>query len=81
MTLDPFLRRPGRTTARCVAGAAALLLLPACVATMPTMGDSKGTVTGAAGGGTAEGKHGGLEHGDDTLGTMALQEDVDAQRR
>ena len=49
-----------------------------CLATTPTMGDDKGTVTGAAGGGSAENRNGALEHCDATLGTMAMQEDTSA---
>jgi hypothetical protein len=49
-----------------------------CVSTMPTMGESKGTVTGSASGGTAEGGNKQLERCTETLGTMALQEDTNA---
>ncbi len=56
----------------------ASLLLGGCLATAPTMGGNKGTVSGAAGGGSAEGENSALERCDDTLGTMALQEDVNA---
>jgi hypothetical protein len=52
--------------------------LSGCLATTPTMGENKGTVSGAAGGAATEGGNSALEHCDDTLGTMALQEDTSA---
>ena len=52
--------------------------LSGCLATAPTMGENKGTVTGAAGGGTAENKNSALEKCDQTLGTLAMQEDTNA---
>jgi hypothetical protein len=52
--------------------------LPGCLATAPTMGENKGTVTGAAGGAATENANGSLEHCEETLGTMALQEDSSA---
>ena len=57
-------------------GAAALL--SGCLATAPTLGGNKGTVSGAAGGGSSEGENTSLEKCTETLGTMALQEDVNA---
>lgn len=57
---------------------AAALALGGCVATAPKMGESKGTVTGAAGGASAEGENKQLVKCDETLGTLALQEDVNA---
>ncbi|WP_207951932.1 CsgG/HfaB family protein [Pseudomaricurvus alcaniphilus] len=55
---------------------AALLALSGCNATMPTMGGTKGnTVTGAAGGETAEGNNTALERCDETMGTMSVYED------
>ena len=42
------------------------------------MGENKGTVSGAAGGGSAEGGNSQLEKCGQTLGTMAMQEDVNA---
>ena len=47
-------------------------------AAQPTMGGNKGTVSGAAGGAQSEGQNGALENCGETLGTMALQEDVNA---
>ena len=64
--------------ARAVLGVAAAAALSGCLATTPTMGENKGTVSGAAGGATTEGGYAALEHCDDTLGTMALQEDTSA---
>jgi hypothetical protein len=64
--------------ARAVVGLAAAAALSGCLATTPTMGENKGTVSGAAGGATTEGGNAALEHCDDTLGTMALQEDTSA---
>ena len=54
------------------------LLLAGCMATAPTMGDNKGTVSGAAGGATAENKNSQLEHCDESLGTLAIFEDQNA---
>ena len=48
------------------------------MATAPKMGEAKGTVTGAAGGGTAEGGNSALERCNETLGTMAMHEDATA---
>lgn len=53
-------------------------MLPGCLATAPTMGGGNTTVTGAAGGGTAEGNKGNLERCDESLGTLAMEEDVNA---
>ncbi|MGC4075689.1 MAG: CsgG/HfaB family protein [Rubrivivax sp.] len=53
-------------------------LLSGCLATAPTLGTNKGTVSGAAGGQTAEGDNGGLEKCTESLGTLALQEDTAA---
>ncbi len=54
------------------------MLASACVATAPKMGESKGTVTGAAGGAAAEGANDKLTQCAETLGTLAVQEDVSA---
>ncbi len=72
-------RRP-RLAPPAVAAAMAvsLLLLTGCVATAPKMGEAKGTVTGAAGGGAAEGQNSQLERCDETLGTLGVQEDSNA---
>ena len=53
-------------------------LLAGCVATAPTMGENKGTVSGAAGGQTTENQNTALEKCGETLGTLAVQEDVNA---
>ena len=42
---------------------------------MPTMGGGNTTVTGAAGGATAENRNTQLEHCDETLGTIGVEED------
>jgi hypothetical protein len=57
---------------------AAAALLPGCLATAPTMGGGNTTVTGAAGGGTAQGNKSNLERCDESLGTLAMEEDVRA---
>jgi len=57
---------------------ASSLLLTGCLATAPTMGDNKGTVTGAAGGGATENANSKLEKCTETLGTLAMQEDLNA---
>jgi len=54
------------------------LLLAGCLATAPTMGENKGTVSGAAGGATAENQNSKLEHCDETLGTLTIFEDTNA---
>ncbi len=58
--------------------AAIPLLLTGCLATAPKMGEDKGAVSGAAGGETAAGESQKLEKCDETLGTLALQEDQQA---
>ena len=54
---------------------AAGALLPGCLATAPALGESKGTVTGAAGGEAKQGANSKLANCDETLGTLAVQED------
>ncbi len=72
-------RRPTRPAVSLVlATSTTLLLLTGCVATAPKMGEAKGTVTGAAGGGAAEGQNSQLERCDETLGTLGVQEDSNA---
>ncbi|MEL0584844.1 MAG: CsgG/HfaB family protein [Candidatus Thiodiazotropha sp. (ex. Lucinoma kazani)] len=71
-------RTPGFTLLAGVL-AAAVIGLSGCDATMPKMGASKGnTVTGAAGGETAENANSALESCDETLGTLAVVEDQSA---
>lgn len=53
-------------------------LLGGCVATAPKMGEDKGVVTGAAGGGNTDNANSALEKCDESLGTLAVQEDVQA---
>ncbi len=57
---------------------AASALVAGCMATAPTQGGGNTSVTGAAGGGTAAGAKGSLERCDETLGTLAMEEDVNA---
>jgi hypothetical protein len=57
--------------------ASSLALLSGC-ATDPSMGGNKGTVSGAAGGGSAEGNNSALEHCPESLGTLAIEEDTAA---
>jgi hypothetical protein len=52
--------------------------LSGCLATTPTMGENKGTVSGAAGGSTAANNNSALERCDETLGTLAIEEDTSA---
>ncbi|MBO9688607.1 CsgG/HfaB family protein [Roseateles chitosanitabidus] len=75
-----MLATPARLASSALKSALLLspLLLTACMATAPTMGDNKGTVSGAAGGATAENKNSQLEHCDETLGTLAIFEDTNA---
>ena len=60
-----------------LAAAAVLGLLSAC-STAPSMGESKGTVTGAASGAATEGANSKLTRCDESLGTLAMHEDVRA---
>jgi curli biogenesis system outer membrane secretion channel CsgG len=61
-----------------LAAAAAAALLSGCLATTPTLGGNKGTVSGAAGGETAENNNSQLEKCTESLGTLAMQEDTNA---
>jgi curli biogenesis system outer membrane secretion channel CsgG len=64
---------------RCALASAVAVSLAGCLATTPTMGGASGnTVTGAAGGATSENANSKLEHCDETLGTLAVQEDQSA---
>jgi hypothetical protein len=56
---------------------ASAALLSGC-ATAPSMGGNKGTVSGAAGGSSAEGHNSQLENCSETLGTLAIDEDTAA---
>jgi len=53
-------------------------MLTGCMATAPTLGGDKGTVSGAAGGGTAENNNSALERCPESLGTLAIEEDTAA---
>jgi len=63
---------------RLTALTAAVAALAGCVATAPKMGENKGTVTGAAGGGTTDNANSALEKCTESLGTLAMEEDVNA---
>ena len=76
-TCHPALHR-WIAAARLTTLALAVVSLGGCLATAPVMGENKGTVTGAAGGATAENKNSALEKCSESLGTMAMQEDVNA---
>ncbi len=78
MTNDLMLNGPSRPHVLSAAALAATLALAGCVATAPTMGENKGTVSGAAGGQTTENQNTALEKCGETLGTLAVQEDVNA---
>lgn len=56
----------------------AAVALAGCAGTAPTLGGSKTTATGAAGGATAEGASSQLERCDAALGTLAVVEDQGA---
>jgi hypothetical protein len=62
----------------CYLAVAALLAsgLSGCLATAPTLGENKGVVSGAAGGESAENKNSALEKCSESLGTLAIEEDV-----
>jgi len=72
--MNASLRTPGPT----LAALAVAALLGACGSTMPTLGENKGTVSGAAGGSTAENNNSQLEKCNESLGTLAVQEDTTA---
>ncbi|MES2091021.1 MAG: CsgG/HfaB family protein [Pseudomonadota bacterium] len=61
-----------------IALSATLALLAGCGSTMPTLGENKGTVRGAAGGESADGENSQLEKCAETLGTLAIEEDTSA---
>lgn len=60
------------------AAVAAVLLLQGCLATAPKVGDGTAATGGAAGGATAENQNKALEKCDETLGTLAMEEDTNA---
>lgn len=53
-------------------------MLAGCGSTAPTLGENKGVVTGAASGESAEGQNSQLESCNETLGTLAIDEDTSA---
>jgi curli biogenesis system outer membrane secretion channel CsgG len=79
MKLPIMQQRSPALTALATLVAAAFIGLSGCEGTMPKMGGASGhTVTGAAGGETAEGENTALERCDETLGTLAVVEDQSA---
>ncbi len=68
----------GPSLLRLAALSAAVAALSACVSTAPKMGENKGTVTGAAGGASSDNANSALEKCDESLGTLAMEEDVNA---
>jgi curli biogenesis system outer membrane secretion channel CsgG len=60
---------------RCAGASALVLALAGCLATAPTQGGGNTTVSGAAGGATAENANSQLERCGETLGTLAVEED------
>lgn len=61
-----------------LAAAAVLVLLQGCLATTPQVGGGTAATGGAAGGATAENQNKALEKCDETLGTLAMEEDTNA---
>lgn len=55
-----------------------LLALPGCLSTAPTLGENKGTVSGAVGGAATDNANSALEKCTASLGTLAMQEDTNA---
>jgi hypothetical protein len=76
MTLTHPRGRPPLALTAAAIGAVALL--SGCLATAPTLGENKGTVSGAAGGATAENNNTSLEKCNESLGTLAISEDTNA---
>ncbi len=75
---SPLARTVRRSRPAFAAVAAAALLLTGCLSTAPKLGENKGTVSGAAGGETAENANSQLEKCEESLGTIAVQEDTNA---
>jgi curli biogenesis system outer membrane secretion channel CsgG len=68
-----------KNTLKTLAMTSALLIVAGCGGTTPQLGGSSGqTVTGAAGGETSQNANRQLEHCNETLGTLAVHEDHDA---
>ena len=74
----PSVRTPSSMGLSALVVAASATLLSGCLATAPSMGGDKGTVSGAAGGGTAENNNSALERCPESLGTLAIDEDTHA---
>jgi hypothetical protein len=66
------------TASRWVLALLAAAALAGCGSTAPTLGGNKGVVSGAASGESAEGNNSGLERCNETLGTLAIDEDTSA---
>ncbi len=75
LSLEPA---PTTRLLRVAALSAAVAALAGCVATAPKMGEDKGTVTGAAGGGSTDNANSALEKCTESLGTLAMEEDPNA---
>lgn len=78
MTTVRTFSSKGRAGLLALTAAASAALLSGCLATSPTMGENKGTVSGAAGGATAENQNSKLESCPESLGTLAIDEDTAA---
>jgi hypothetical protein len=79
-TLKPFTPQAAKTKVALtkIATIVSICSLSACMSTDPSMGTNKGTVSGAAGGSSVEGNNSKLTRCDQTLGTLAIQEDTNA---
>ncbi|MCH8179389.1 MAG: peptidoglycan-binding protein [Proteobacteria bacterium] len=74
----PSVRTPSSMGLSALVVAASAALLSGCLATAPSMGGDKGTVSGAAGGASAENNNSALERCPESLGTLAIEEDTAA---
>ncbi len=72
------LRAPAQRLAAAVSASVAVLMLSGCLATAPSLGGDKGVVSGSASGGASDNASSQLEKCNETLGTMAVQEDQSA---
>ncbi|NBD19681.1 peptidoglycan-binding protein [Aquabacterium fontiphilum] len=79
MLSPSVLRAPARSLPLSISALIGAALLSGCVATAPKLGDNKGTVSGAAGGETAENRNSQLESCPEALGTLAIEEDTGAE--
>lgn len=76
-SFDP-LRAPALRRVATLSACASMLMLGGCLATAPSMGGDKGVVSGSAAGGATDNANTQLERCNETLGTMAVQEDQNA---